>query len=51
MGSNQKGAAKVYDAAKNAWTQGYWAFIKWLASNLAAMDIIYSALKAAGLIN
>ena len=47
----KKGAAKVYDAAKAAWDKGYWAFVKWLTGNAAAIDAIYQALKAAGLID
>lgn len=47
----KKGAASVYNAAKEAWDAGVWAFTKWLASNGGALYAIYDALKAAGLIN
>ena len=47
----KKGAASVYKSAKAAWDQGYWAFIKWLSGNAFAIEAIYQALKAAGLID
>ena len=47
----KKGAASVYNSAKAAWDKGYWAFIKWISGAGGALELIYYALKAAGLID